>query len=82
MTEWGGRHATRVRGEWAARLPLPCFRCQGIVTAADRWDVEHDPPRVTGRGRVVGVSHASCNRAEGARLGNARRSLGGVDTSW
>jgi hypothetical protein len=52
------------------------------VHAGDAFDLEHDPPRMLGGTRVVGVSHPSCNRAAGARLGNAARSLGKVDRSW
>ena len=76
----------RARAAWLERLPLPCYRCGDVVQLGDDFDLEHDPPRSQGGTRVVGVSHPYCNRAHGARLGNAMRTvagrLGGVDRSW
>jgi hypothetical protein len=81
---WAGSQVRRARALWAARLPAPCYRCGLLVTAADSWDVEHDPPRSAGGSVVVGVSHSSCNRAHGARLINAARSrpLGVPSRRW
>jgi hypothetical protein len=79
---WGGRQVTRLRQAWAGYLPQPCYRCGVVIRSGDPFDLEHDPPRMLGGTKVVGVSHPSCNRAAGARLGNAARSLGKVDRSW
>jgi DNA-directed RNA polymerase subunit N (RpoN/RPB10) len=75
---WGGRRSQAIRAQWAALLPLPCFRCGKPVTDDHTWDVEHDPPRsVAGDDAiVVGVSHATCNRSHGGRLRHRRPHLG------
>lgn len=79
MTTYSGTRATRLRAIVRAQLPLPCTKCGAQVPAdSDDWDVDHLHARADGGAvwdvRNVGPAHSSCNRAAGARDGNARRS--------
>jgi hypothetical protein len=46
-----------------------CCLCGQPILVGTPWDLDHTPDR---RG-YRGVAHASCNRSEGARRGNAKR---------
>lgn len=80
---WAGRKATSARAMLALTLPRPCYRCGiTIPSAADckemgiKWDVEHVVSRVEGGSDEVSslsVSHSSCNRRAGAKLGHQRK---------
>lgn len=80
MTRWGGNQSTKARAHWAARLPLPCWRCGRPVTPDQDWHVEHMTDRADGGANGIEnqwVSHATCNTSAGGRRGaqitNARR---------
>lgn len=70
----------RLKKIWAERLKavgaLPCAEpvhkrgCPGLIVFGMPFDLPHD--RVNG-GYRDGISWPACNRAEGARYGNARR---------
>ena len=46
-----------------------CTRCRRRIFAWERWDLDHSDDRT----RYLGAAHRSCNRAAGARKGNAMR---------
>lgn len=51
-----------------------CLMKSRWIPPGSRWDLAHDPSGTV----VIGVSHARCNRSEGASRGNrmrARRSI-------
>ena len=67
---------TRERARLAALLPLPCSRCDRLVTAEMAWHVDHLVDRVRGGGHDranLGVAHARCNTSAGSALGRQRR---------
>lgn len=69
MSNWGGYAATKARRNWASRLPLPCCRCNRIVTADMLWQVDHYPiPREMG-GTETWPAHAKCNMSAGGKRG-------------
>lgn len=74
----------RLRVVWAARVAaggVCCARCGGVIVPGSRWDLGHTDDR----SGWVGPEHASCNRAAGARVGNARRGrqrLGRPSREW
>lgn len=85
MGSWTGSRVTADRAYWAARIlealakgkPLLCPFCDSIVALDIPWDVDHDEKRIDGG--ILGrtnqrPAHRSCNRADGARVANARRS--------
>lgn len=85
MSGWTGANVTKARTYWMARIvsaheagtPLTCHRCPNPVLPTDTWDVDHVVAREEG-GSVLSltnqwVSHAKCNRADGARRTNAKR---------
>ncbi|MFJ9114470.1 endonuclease domain-containing protein [Streptomyces sp. NPDC102394] len=47
----------------------PCPHCGKPMLRGQSLDLDHTPDRSGYRG----MAHASCNRADGARRGNARR---------
>lgn len=60
------------------KLPVPCSKCPEPVYAWQQWDLDHIVPVDQG-GELLSIdnlwpSHASCNRAEGARITNKKRS--------
>ncbi|MDF2805456.1 MAG: hypothetical protein K0S43_402 [Cellulosimicrobium sp.] len=57
------------RKNWTRLLPLPCTVCGREVTAAMRWDLDHND---AGTG-YLGPAHRGCNRSKGARKGNRMR---------
>lgn len=46
-----------------------CLMRTRWIAPGSRWDLAHDPTGTT----VIGVSHARCNRSEGASRGNRMR---------
>jgi hypothetical protein len=50
---------------------VKCCLCGEFILDGQAWDLDHTPDRRSYRG----VAHASCNRSEGARRGNAMRGL-------
>lgn len=60
------------RGEW------DCARCREPIHPGTPWDLDHDASR-TG---YLGPSHASCNRAHGARKRNAQAASGTPSRDW
>ena len=46
-----------------------CSRCGGMIVPGTPWDLDHTPDRLG----WLGPAHRYCNRAAGARVGNARR---------
>lgn len=74
MAKWAGRQVTTARAYWAARLPLPCYRCGKPVLAGQRWQVEHIIDRTLGGSHGVEnqwVSHARENMSAGGKRGAA-----------
>jgi hypothetical protein len=47
----------------------PCVHCQLVMLPGQDLDLDHTADRTAYRG----FAHASCNRSEGARRGNAQR---------
>ncbi|MFJ9374423.1 endonuclease domain-containing protein [Streptomyces sp. NPDC101455] len=47
----------------------PCVHCQLVMLPGQKLDLDHTADRTAYRG----MAHASCNRSEGARRGNALR---------
>lgn len=82
MANWGGARATKIR---AALTPLVasgtaiCWRCKEPIRPDDPWDVGHlhgrdaggDPWALT---NVAPEHRSQCNRADGARITNLKRS--------
>jgi hypothetical protein len=53
----------RTRKAWEARVKtgtVACWRCGGLITATDQWDLGHDD---RDRSIIRGPEHAACNRA-------------------
>lgn len=82
---WTGSVVTAARAYWAARIleandkgrPLLCPFCDNPVSLEVPWDVDHDDKRIDGGflGRAnQRPAHRACNRSDGARVGNTRRS--------
>ena len=68
---YGAAHRQE-RARWApivAAGGAVCARCGGLILPGSRWDLDHTPDR-TG---YNGPAHRYCNRAAGARTGNANR---------
>lgn len=85
MARWTGSRVTADRAYWAARIlaaanagkPLLCPFCDLPMALTEPWDVDHDEKRIDGGalGRTnQRPAHRSCNRSDGARVGNTRRS--------
>ena len=78
----GSQHqATRRTLHAQLRDGDPCARCGGPMYRS-QWpylDVDDFPGRMYGGPQVKRLSHRYCNRAAGARMGNARR---GVASVW
>lgn len=76
-----GYEHTRLR---AALLPSaygkPCPLCGRTMQRGEALDLDHSPDRLGYRG----MAHASCNRADGARRGNAARTAfkGSASREW
>jgi hypothetical protein len=49
-----------------------CSRCHSGIAPDVEWDLDHHDDR----SGWSGPAHATCNRAAGARKGNAQRALG------
>lgn len=60
------------RGEWN------CARCREPIHPGTPWDLDHDNTREG----YLGPSHASCNRAHGARKRNAQAANGTPSRDW
>lgn len=76
---WSGRRATRIRRILARTLPRPCWRCARIIYPTDAWDVGHVVAIAEGGGmwdpaNLAPECRGPCNRADGARITNDRRS--------
>jgi hypothetical protein len=75
----GSAHeAARIALLAAMRDGDPCARCGQPMHLADELDADHvSTPRALGDPRALpdALSHASCNRRHGARLGLALRGL-------
>lgn len=82
---WTGSRVTADRAYWAGRIlsalnagkPLLCPFCDNVITLEVPWDVDHDDKRIDGG--FLGRSnqrpaHRGCNRSDGARVANRRRS--------
>lgn len=92
---WSGAVVTRARTIWLGRMkaaeaknePYICPKCKKPVLSTQRWDVGHKQDIDDG-GVVLDLSnttpeHSSCNRADGARITNAKkRSNLGRTRSW
>jgi hypothetical protein len=66
---YGGRHQATRRALLPDAYGRPCPRCGLPMLPGQALDLDHTDDRVG----YLGCSHAKCNRAAGARLGNARR---------
>jgi hypothetical protein len=75
----GGEHAAERRRQLAALRPgQPCPRCGGPMYPGQALDLDHMVPRSLGGDLgPVALSHARCNRAHGAALGNRLRGVPG-----
>lgn len=76
MPSYPGDHQ-RVRRTLVAALAVrpgqPCARCGGPLLPGQRVDLDHLTPRAGGGQGPRALSHASCNRSHGGRLGNAAK---------
>lgn len=93
--KWAGIVVTRARAIWLQRMkeaeakdkPYVCPKCHKPVLSTQSWDVGHMQDIDDG-GVVLDLSnttpeHSSCNRADGARITNAKkRSNRGRTRSW
>jgi hypothetical protein len=48
-----------------------CCLCGEVIEPGQAWDLDHTPDRTGYRG----VAHATCNRSDGGRRGNAKRGV-------
>src|SRR5262245_41693822 len=65
------------RARWAARLPLPCYRCGQPINPWDQWDLDHRTPAALGGSDAdTRPSHRTCNRQAGGQLANELHRLG------
>jgi hypothetical protein len=65
-----------VRRHLVAALPSRpqwCIRCGGPILPGQAVDLDHVVPRMAGGQGPRMLSHSSCNRSHGARIGNAAR---------
>lgn len=69
MTRYGRAHRAIRRRLAADTVGTPCVRCGVLIVPGDELDLDHTDD---GRG-YLGMAHAACNRAAGARKGNALR---------
>ena len=69
MNRYGAEHRAIRRALLASAAGTPCVRCGVPLRAGDDVDLDH---RDDGRG-YLGMAHAACNRAAGARKGNRLR---------
>lgn len=69
---YGAKHQQE-RERWRPKVEsghVTCWRCGHPINPGQRWDLgHHDHDRT----RYQGPEHARCNRAAGARKGNAGR---------
>jgi hypothetical protein len=81
--KWGGSEVTRMRAVWTARIltayragrPIKCGRCGKDMIPGEPFDLGHRHALVEGGDRKdYHPEHRSENRADGARITNARRS--------
>jgi hypothetical protein len=62
------------RAMWAARLPMPCYRCGALITPDMAWHLDHTTPRSQGgHDADARPSHARCNFLHGNALGHERK---------
>lgn len=77
MTNWSGDTVRKARATMRARLPLPCYHCQRVVTTDMNWVVEHVIPRALGGSTTDPsnwwVSHRRCSDKSGTQVRLARR---------
>lgn len=69
---YGAAHQAE-RERWRPHVEagrVVCWRCGQIIAPGQPWDLGHDD---RDRARYRGPEHPRCNRAAGARKGNARR---------
>jgi hypothetical protein len=66
---YGGQHQAVRRAMLPYAVGSPCARCGRVIGSGQLVDLDHADDGVT----YLGWSHPHCNRAAGARLGNARR---------
>lgn len=71
MNRYGRAHRAIRRRLAADAVGTPCVRCGVPIVPGDELDLDHTDD---GRG-YLGMAHASCNRAAGARKANALRGL-------
>lgn len=93
--KWAGAVVTRARAIWTLRMkeaealgnPYICPKCGKPVLTSMSWDVGHRQDIDEG-GAVMDLAnttpeHSSCNRADGARITNAKkRANRGRTRSW
>lgn len=85
MSGWSGARVTTYRGYWRARIleadlagrPLRCPFCPDPVMPGQPFDIDHVVKR--DEGGPLGLTnqrpaHAGCNRGDGARVTNEKRS--------
>lgn len=66
---YGYQHQKLRRSLLAQAYGQPCPLCGLPMVPGQTLDLDHTPDRAGYRG----IAHASCNRSDGARRGNARR---------
>ncbi|MFJ2719379.1 endonuclease domain-containing protein [Streptomyces sp. NPDC087437] len=66
---YGYTHQALRRALLPAAYGQPCPHCQQPMLPGQPLDLDHTADRTSYRG----FAHASCNRSEGARRGNAQR---------
>lgn len=69
---YGAKHQ-KERDSWRPHVVaglVTCWRCGQPIPPRSVWDLGHDD---NDRSRYRGPEHRRCNRAAGARKGNARR---------
>lgn len=66
---YGYDHARIRKARLASAYGTPCARCGEVMVEGEPLDLDHNDDRDGYRG----FSHRRCNRAAGARKGNANR---------
>ncbi len=74
VSAYGGDHKATRRALLPYAVGSLCARCGRVIRPGESVDLDHvDIPAADGGGGVRAMSHSTCNRRAGGRLGNERR---------